>query len=364
MKTSARNPKSEIRSPKSRLAGRNPLSEINPGPFARASDFGFRPARRDFGLRISVFGFLVCLLTSALCPQAFAQGTAFTYQAQLDQLGGPANGNFDLSFSVFTGPVGPGQVGNTLTNANVALSNGLVTVTLDFGAGIFTGADRWLEIAMRTNGTGPFTTLVPRQQLTPTPYAITAANLSGTLPAAGLSGIYSNALTFSNATNSFTGNGAALTGLNATNVATGVLADARLSSNVAFLAFTQTFVGVKTFTSPANSFTGNGAGLSALNASNLSSGTVPDARLSAQVALLNTNQTFTADKTFGSGAQLFADTGTFTAPGLSFSGDPNTGIFSPLGNTVSFTTAGFERMRINSSGDVGIGATNIEARLH
>ncbi len=43
----------------------------------------------------------------------------------------------------------------------------------------------------------------------------------------------------------------------------------------------------------ATNFTGNGGGLTNLNASQLTSGTVADARLSTNVALLNTNQTFT-----------------------------------------------------------------------
>jgi len=50
------------------------------------------------------------------------------------------------------------------------LSNGLFTATLDFGPGIFTGPERWLEIAVRTNGSGNFTTNSPRQKITATPY--------------------------------------------------------------------------------------------------------------------------------------------------------------------------------------------------
>ena len=61
------------------------------------------------------------------------------------------------------------------------MSSGQFTVALDFGAN-FPGADRWLEIGVRTNGNGAFTTLTPRQKITPTPYAITAGNLNGTLP--------------------------------------------------------------------------------------------------------------------------------------------------------------------------------------
>src|SRR5262249_41662263 len=80
-------------------------------------------------------------------------------------------------------------------------------------------------IGARTNGAAvDFTPLSPRQELTPTPYAITSENLAGTLPAsqltgtlpAGLlSGVYGGALTLNNAGNSFTGNGSGLANVNA-----------------------------------------------------------------------------------------------------------------------------------------------------
>ena len=65
---------------------------------------------------------------------------------------------------------------NHRQNAPVPVNNGLFTVLLDFGAN-FPGADRWLEIAVRTNGVGGYTLQLPLQALTPTPYAITASNL-------------------------------------------------------------------------------------------------------------------------------------------------------------------------------------------
>ncbi len=121
----------------------------------------------------------------------FAQGTAFTYQGRLNDTGQPANGSYDLTFGLFNTSSGGGQVGNTLTNTTTTVSNGLFTVTLDFGTGVFTGPNRWLGITARTNGAASFTTLAPRQPLLPMPYAImanTASNLMGTLPAAQLSG--------------------------------------------------------------------------------------------------------------------------------------------------------------------------------
>jgi hypothetical protein len=122
----------------------------------------------------------LCLLPSSFCFRGFSQGTAFTYQGRLNDGVNPANGSYDLTFALFNAVSGPGQVAATLTNSATALSNGLFTVTLDFGAGVFTGTSLWLEIAVRTNGSANgFIILAPRQPLTASPYAITAANVTG-----------------------------------------------------------------------------------------------------------------------------------------------------------------------------------------
>ena len=107
----------------------------------------------------------------------FAQGTAFTYQGRLTENGSPANGDYDLQFVLFSALTVGNPVGPTNTVAPVPVSNGLFTVTLDFGSVVFDGSARWLEIALRTNGSaGAYTPLAPRQPVTPAPYAIHAFN--------------------------------------------------------------------------------------------------------------------------------------------------------------------------------------------
>lgn len=50
--------------------------------------------------------------------------------------------------------------------------------------------------------------------------------------------------------------------------------------------------------------------------------------------------------------------GSASAPTLTNDGDTNTGIFFPAADTVAVATGGTERVRVDSSGNVGIGATN------
>jgi hypothetical protein len=121
---------------------------------------------------------------------ALAQGTAFTYQGQLENNGSPANGFYDFQFALSNAPSGGSQIGGTLTNLDVGVTNGLFTSSLDFGA-VFTGNAAWLAISVRSNGVGSYVGLNPLQPLTPTPYAIfagSASNVSGTVSAGQLSG--------------------------------------------------------------------------------------------------------------------------------------------------------------------------------
>ena len=165
-----------------------------------------------------------------------AQGTAFTYQGRLSVLGAPANGTYDFIFKICTTSSGPTQIGPTLTNSATSVSNGLFSVTLDAG-NQFPGADRWLEVSVRTNGgVAAYQILSPRQQLTPAPYSIRsatagAADTALSVPVANLTGIIPDSQ-LSN---------------NIARLSAGKLPDSNLSPNVALLNADQTFSGSNVF---------------------------------------------------------------------------------------------------------------------
>jgi len=58
------------------------------------------------------------------------------------------------------------------------------------------------------------------------------------------------------------------------------------------------------------------------------------------------------------GVSTFA-AGTVSAPAITTTGDTNTGIFFPAADTIAFTEGGVESLRIDASGNVGIGATPV-----
>jgi hypothetical protein len=185
----------------------------------------------DQGENLFALILLTLLFIHLLSPNALAQGSAFTYQGQLGAGGSPTTGRYDLIFTLFGTNIGGIATAAPITNTVTTMSNGLFTVTLDFGAGVLTGNSYWLDISVSPSGSNTFTELFPRQPILPVPYAMmanNASNLLGTLPAGQLSGTVQNSSLPANpafsgtvTANAFSGSGSGLTGLNPANFSAG-----------------------------------------------------------------------------------------------------------------------------------------------
>lgn len=341
---------------------------------------------------------LLALAVGTLCPLALAQPltSSFTYQGELSDGGAPVNGAYDLTFRLFDAASGGTQSGPTLCSDDLTVTNGKFTVSLDFG-NAFPGVRRFIEVQVRSGAAGDcanttgYTTLLPRQEVTATPYAAfapTAGTATSAVSAA-------NASNLNNQPGSFYQNAANLTG---------TLADARLSTNVPRLNVANTFVSPVTAPTFNGALNGNASTATLAsnatnlggqpssfyqNASNLNAGTLADARLSPNVPLLNASNAFAGTNTFN-GFSLFSNSTTFfnavTMRGvggltvqedsggtgqllLQFnSGQPTlrvagTGTASVAG--LRFATPGaITALHITNAGDVGIGTATPEAPLH
>lgn len=101
----------------------------------------------------------------------------------------------------------------------------------------------------------------------------------------------------------------------------------------------------------------------ALSSNNSGNGTFTIASLGT-----NTDRTLTLPDATGtinvSGLANEVPAGSNTAPAIYSTGDNNTGLFFPAADTVAVTTGGTERMRIDSTGYVGINTATPAVSLH
>lgn len=295
------------------------------------------------------------VLTMAL-PRAHAAGPpeAMTFQGFLvDANGNPLAtnnpANYPVFFRIFAAPTGGASLWSE--QQIVTVDKGNFSVILSEGTAVggepkpllstvlaTNGADRYIQLSVTI---GPSTSdMLPRLRLLPSPYAFLASSANQLVNPSG------------------------------TPVVT--YANSRVEINGPFFA--------------SGTITGNGSGLTTLNAANLSSGAIPDARLSANVALrsggnaFSGNQTFagnmgigtlgvgfplTLSSTLGDKLSLFGDSGSHYGFGVQSSllqihaDIVGSDIAFGYGSSAAFT----ELMRIKGNGRVGIGTNNPTSKL-
>ncbi|MEQ9616528.1 MAG: hypothetical protein RLN60_00670 [Phycisphaerales bacterium] len=131
-----------------------------------------------------ILGAAIAFSAGTVTPASAAPvAEVFNYQGVLNFQGSPFSGDVDLRFELFDDQMVGLQIGPTLDLLGASIADGVFTVDLDFGSSVFQGDERWLSISVRNpawDGMGmepAFTTLTPRQNIAPTPYALFA--LSG-----------------------------------------------------------------------------------------------------------------------------------------------------------------------------------------
>ncbi len=121
---------------------------------------------------------IAALLILATCLQSVHAGgnnvgNRFTYQGQLLDQNAPANGTYNMQFTVYENITGGPALASDIING-VQVVRGLFSVEVNLGNGPFNGNEVWLETRIQRPGEPDFTVLTPRQRFNSTPYAIQA----------------------------------------------------------------------------------------------------------------------------------------------------------------------------------------------
>ncbi len=321
--------------------------------------------------RLSAALVTVALAASAATAQS-PLGTAFTYQGQLKNGGGPAGGSFNMVFKLFDAVTVGNQIGPTLTFDGVGgnpppvvVAAGLFTVQLDFGGIAYNGDKRWLEITVSG------TLLTPRQELTAAPYARFSAAPWATSGA-----------NISNTNTGFVGIGTASPTnlLHLVDPSVAQLKVERTAGSQFLVQATGTFtrIGTTSSATPLRFLIGGNDQMTLDASGRLGIGTtVPEGdlhvfRASAGTITANANAPLVVENNTSNYLNILApdanESGVlFGRPGSSATSAAGGIVFNNSANTdgLQFRTGGnATRMTIDSAGDVGIGTTTPTGKLH
>ena len=122
---------------------------------------------------------LVAALLATPLLQAAPVGSTFTYQGELRTAGAPSDGVHDFQIALYDDASG-GSAIDEVEVGDAPVARGLFSLPVDFtGVPFEAGEQYWLELRVRDGAAnGAYTTLLPRQALTATPYALNALSLT------------------------------------------------------------------------------------------------------------------------------------------------------------------------------------------
>jgi hypothetical protein len=197
-----------------------------------------------------------------------------------------------------------------------------------------------------------------------TAVAINRASAAQTLAGVSIDGNAATVTTNANLTGDVTSVG------NATSIAAGVIVNADVSnsaaidySKLAALNSANILVGSSTNVATARTVTGD-VTIDNTGVTAISSGVIVNADVNASAAIAGTKiaPNF-GSQTITTTGVISAALGTAAAPSIAFTGDTNTGIYSPGADQVAVATNGTGRLFVGSTGNVGIGITNPTEKL-
>lgn len=121
-----------------------------------------------------IVGHSILLLLFIVSANSAELPPTLIYHGKLSESSLPANGRYDMRFSLFDSPTGGNVLASPVDASNLLVTNGEFSAELNFGQSPFDGDSLWLEISVRpsTPPSTEFFILVPRQRLYPVAYSL------------------------------------------------------------------------------------------------------------------------------------------------------------------------------------------------